>query len=84
MEIRALLDETPVPVANPLQQVGLIPQEVPPIRNLDGLWCPSSDPCRIDLAPITGHNGNARMRDEPRCERRGGSIRQQIEHVVAF
>jgi hypothetical protein len=67
-----------------LNDVGTVLQQVEPIGDLGRRRRALPHAFRIGAASIPTHYRNARMGPQPRSERPGGGLRQQVQSAMAF
>jgi hypothetical protein len=79
-----LLNLSMVAVQQADQGFAKIAQQVEPIGHLHRLWGPGSGPFGVDAASVSGNDLGARMPRQPVGQIVGGSLREQIDHAVAF
>jgi hypothetical protein len=63
------------------QRIREIFQEVPAIRNLQGMGRTITNRLRISLGSVTGDNLNSRMVTQPLTDAFGSSVRKQVNDV---
>ena len=74
----------PIAEKEPHQGITQILHQVEPIDDLDGLRRPLPNPLSIEATAIAADDLDTGMRLQPLCDRRGRTLGEQINHVMAL
>lgn len=70
--------------SNSLNGLAQIAQQMPPVTHLNRIWRPLTDAARVGTGTIAGDNLDPGMLTQPPSGAVSLSIRQQVDHRVAF
>ena len=83
-ELRSTAERATMPVGERLHGIAEIAQQMPAIRNLDGVGCALSGTVGVGAGAIARDEGHARVLPQPHRQGLGLTVGKQIHHAVAL